>query len=254
MKQLKKNYLLLFIAVSLILASCQEKGFTTGIQEIDNETTFSKKVEFQDHKDSVYNKYEVFYNKSTEDSTYLVGTNNLNSYTLRARGWSFKQKRVGDWYYEKILNNQKVVLDSIINYVSICDTNPRNTVKKFKENRLDRSKGYFYDIDMKKNIHVGDTLLINLKFSYDTLAYRQVAQELYIFKPDSFDNFCNASQFVLDSFPIIENSARMRLVMEEEDKGKNLYLGYYYLVPKKQVSHERTSALQVFTEIKFEVK
>lgn len=246
-----KNIIISLIVV-LGLFSCKKEDKRTGIEEIDKEYQF--KYKHITEEDSLYPQMQLFCNNTLNDSIYTVGLKSNKDYKLRIRGWGFNKKRIGDWYYEKVYKSGMIVTDSVVNYIVSCDKNPRNTIKKFKNNKLDRTKGYFYEMDMNKNVSVGDTLVIKLNFSYDTLAYENVGRELYIFKPLDFYNVCDALESVVDSFPILENKARMRLLMSEEDKGKNRYLGYYYLVPRKQKKKDTFTVMQVFTEINFVVK
>lgn len=254
MKILKKYIIVLPIAIITCMSflECKDKGITTGIKKIDREYKFKYKNVLKE--DSLQPKMKLFYNNTLKDSIYTVGTKELGDYNIRILGWSFNQRRIGDWHYEKVYKNGKIITDSIVNYVISCDKNPRNTIKKFKNDKLDRSKGYFYEIDMNKSVFVGDTLNIRLNFVYDTLTYKNVGKELYIVMPSDFHNLCDATQSVVDSFPIIGNTAKMSLLMREEDKGKNRYLGYYYLIPKKQRKKDSFIVMQVFTEINFEVK
>ncbi|WKW46874.1 hypothetical protein P3875_02100 [Myroides sp. JBRI-B21084] len=248
----RKIKIILTLTICIFFLKCNSKDNSTQIFEIDKKYKFENKNAYEFSKDSMFTRVELFYNRSLEDSVYTVGIKQEEGYLIRARGWGFKERRIGDWYYEKVYDNQRVVIDSIINYVSFCNKNPRNTIKKFKSNKLNRSKGYFYEIDMNKNVTVGDTLNIRLDFLYDTLIYKNVGRELYIFIPSDFHNLCDATQNVVDSFPVIGNTANMRLLISEKDRGKNRYLGYYYLIPKKQKNS--FTATQIFTEINFEVK
>lgn len=249
MNSLKK----IIIIACLCFAQCKDKEISTGIEEIDKEYTFQYKDISK--QDSLYPRMELFRNKTLQDSIFTVGTKEENGYKIRIHGWGYNKKRIGDWYYEKIYKDGRVITDSIVNYVISCGKNPRNSIKRFKSNKLDRSKSYFYEIDMNKNVFVGDTLNLRLNFVYDTLTYKNVGNELYIFMPSDFHNFCNAKKSTIDSFPIISNTTKIRLLMREEDRGRNRYLGYYYLIHKEQKQKDSfTSALQVFTEINFEVK
>lgn len=251
MKIFKKTIIsIIFVTIFMSFLKCKDKAVTTGIKEIDSEYKFQYKDVLKD--DSLQPQMELFYNRTLRDSIFSVGTKKGTDYNLRILGWAFNQRRIGDWYYEKVYKDGTVVTDSIINYIISCNKNPRNTIKRFKNDKLDRSKGYFYEIDMNKSIFVGDTLNIRFNFVYDTLTYKNVGKELYLFMLSDFHNLCDATRSVVDSFPIINNTSKMRLLMREEDKGKNRYLGYYYLIPKNQ--NDSFTVMQVFTEINFEVK
>lgn len=251
MNIVKKNSLnLIVVSVCLFFVNCKNKNLSTGIAEIDNEYKFKDTYAFKE--DSLYFIKKVFFNKTLEDSIFIIGTKKQKEYTVRIHGWGINEKRIGDWYYEKVFNDGTISIDSIENYVILCDKNPINTIKRFKNNKLDRTKGYFYDVDMPKDIFVEDTLNIKFNFVYDTVTYKHVGNELYFFKPPNINDRCNASTYVIDSFPIRKNSARMQFLVGE--KGKNLFLGYYYLVPKKQKEKGMTTVTQVFTQINFEVK
>lgn len=253
MKNSKKIYLLQFIALCLIFASCKKKDeIETGITEIDNTYKFSQKLIDTHSTDSGYNYFELYLNKTMNDSIYSIGIQDKGSYKLRAHGWGYRKNRIGDWHYEKVYDDKKVVTDSIVNYVIECEGDLKNTVQYFKNNVLDRTKGYFYEVNMKKDVSVGDTLIIDLNYVYDTVTYQKISHELYLLKLPDFYDHCSATHFVVDSLPIIKNKSTMRLLMTE--KGKNRFLGYYYIVPKEQKDNESTTARQIFTEIKFEVK
>src|SRR5690606_17569170 len=113
------------VSVFLCFTNCKEKGYYTGINEIDKKYKFQYKHIVEE--DSLYPRMELFCNKTLKDSIYTIGTKEENGYKIRIRGWGFNQKRVGDWYYEKIYNDGMVITDSIINYIVFCDKNPINT-------------------------------------------------------------------------------------------------------------------------------
>ena len=245
-------YLLPLVLICCLFIKCKNSNeVLTGIEEIDSSVEFTKKFEFKNHKDSAYTNVDFFYNKTMEDSAYLIGTTEKDNYIIRARGWSFNHNRTGNWFYEKVYKNQKVIIDSIVNYVVFCERNPKNTIRRFENNILQKSKGQFYEIDMKKEVRLGDTLYIDLDFSFDTLVYQKVAREFYLTNPPNIHDLCEASKYVVDSFPVINNSTKLRFRMDQ--KGNVLMLGYYYLVPKIQPK-DNIEVQQVFTEIKFEVK
>jgi len=247
-KNITKVFLIVIFCLSF--ASCKDENILTNIEEIDNEYKFINKDVFKFDKDSIYTFVELFYNKTLEDSVYTIAINKNDDYIIRARGWGVKEGRIGNWYYEKVYNNQRVVIDSIINSIILCNHSSMNTIKKFKNNVLDKSRGYFYEINMKKNIYVNDTLDIKVNFEYDTIAFDKIGRELYLFNPPSLDNYCDASKFVIDSFPIINRSTKMKFLVE--NKGKRKLLGYYFLRKKNRDSSSK--ALQIFTEISFEVE
>jgi len=240
----------LIVVISLLFIKCKDENPSTGISEVDNEYKFINKDVFKVDKDPIYTYVELFYNKTLDDSVYTIGIKPMNGYKIRAHGWGVKEGRIGNWYYEKVYDNQKVVIDSIVNYVIYCEENPINTIKKFKNNVLDKSKGYFHEINMKKNIFVNDTLDIKIDFTYDTVAFDKIGREFYMFRLFSND-YCDASNFVIDSFPVINKSTKMKFLVE--NKGKRKLLGYYFL-RKKNKDDSEPKALQIFTEINYEVK
>lgn len=187
---------------------------------------------------------ELFCNKTLKDSIYTVGTKEDNGYKIRIRGWGINQKRIGDWHYEKIYNDGMVITDSIINYIAFCDKNPLNTIKKFKNNHIDKSSGYFYEVEMKENVFVGDTLEIKMNFLFDTVHFeKKAANTFYLFNPPSHHDYCDVTKYIVDSIPVHKNSTKMRFLIDE--KGKIKILGYYLLFPKKK--KEQFTATQVFT-------
>ena len=81
MKNSKKIYLLQFIALCLIFASCKKKDeIETGITETDNTYKFSQKLIDTDSTDSGYNYFELYLNKTMNDSIYSIGIQDKGSY------------------------------------------------------------------------------------------------------------------------------------------------------------------------------
>ena len=245
MRVLKKITL---VMIYFLFANCTKKNIKTNINQIDSEYTF-----LHYHNDEIDSTHlEFFYNNNAKDSTYIIATIPKDNYIFRGRGWTLKEKQIGDWYCEKVYKDN-VVIDSILNYVLICDKSHLNTKKIYKNGKVDKNKGFFYEVDMKDQISVGDTLSIEMNFFNDTIVFDKRISPLILFKPENIKDYCNFSEFSLDTLPIINNTTSMKFLIEE--KGKVKILGYYYLFPKKQPKDsEMTDALQVFTEIDFEVK
>lgn len=246
---LTKNNFWIIIILSLLFIKCKNDSYLTKIDEIDENYNFL--IRESSTFDSIYTNVELFYLNDTKDSIYTIATAKKDKYIDRARGWVINSKRYGDWYYEKVYNNQ-IIIDSIVNYVAFCDKNPINTIKKFKNNYLDSLQGYYHDIELKNNVFLNDTLSIKINFNYDTIHFQKVASEFYMFNPPSVNDYCYADKYVIDSFPIHNNSTNMSFIMD--GKGKTRFLGYYYLIPKKQRHKKFVEQLPVFTEINFEVK
>lgn len=228
----------------------------TDIDKIDQQYKFSQKEIISFDKDSIYTRGELYFNKSLEDSTYMIGKKQKSGYEIRVHGWKYKGNQIGDWYYEKVYDEGKVAIDSIINFIAYCDTNPINTIKKFKHNELDRTRGYFYEVDVNDKLSEGDTLRIDLQFWHDTTRFeKRVGNTFFIFLPQSKSNYCNSNKHVIDSFPIRDNKANLRMIAPE--KGKYTLLGYYILFDKKQSLQLHDSlikAYEVHVEMNFEVK
>ncbi len=251
MRILKIKHVIFYtILIYLSFVSCKQYDFSTHIENIDNEYKFNDKKTFNYSQDSAFTNVELFYSGVKGDSIYIIGTKKHKGFIARTRGWEYNGARVGDWNYEKIYNENgnAIVTDSIMNFIVYCKRNPVNTIKKFVDNKIDPTQGYFHEIKLKRNILVNDTLIINLNIFYDTTAFDKVGREFYMFKPTTIDDYCNYS--VIDSFPIVDKSSKMRFLIE--NKGKKRFFGYYYL--RKKNSNSSSDALQVFTEINFEVK
>jgi|SRR5690554_617228 len=248
MKSLNKiNCIMMTIVFSLLFVKCKNDNPITNIKGIDTNYKFISKESLV--FDSIYTDVELFYLNKTKDSLYTIATAQKDNFIIRYRGWVINSRRHGDWYYEKVYKNQ-IITDSIVNYIVFCDKNPINTIKKFKNNYIDKSAGYFYEVEMKENVFVGDTLEIKLNFVFDTVHFEKAANEFYIFNPPALNDYCDATKYIVDSVPVYKNSTKMRFLMDE--KGKIKLSGYYLLFPKKQ--REQFTATQVFTEINFEVK
>jgi len=252
---LKYNNLISVIVICLIFNSCKkDENLLTGIDEIDRNYKFVNKGFVEFDKDSLYPFVEIYYQENTtiEDSVYMIATKKVNDYKIRVRGWQHNG-RLGDWYHEKVYKDNRIIVDSIVNFVIYCDKNLINTIKKFKDNKLDRSQGYFYEVDVNNKLTVNDTLDIKINFEQDTNVFKEAGDEFYLFLPLPSNDYCNASKYVIDSFPINNNSTRMTFIITEKT-GKDKFLGYYYLINKIQNSDTIIKASQVFVEIDFEVK
>lgn len=248
----KKKIRVFIIVISFGFIQCDNKTMITKIEDIDSKYKFTAIERFNLDKDSLYPFVELFYLDKYKDSVYVVGTKEMKNYTIRSRGWSYRDNKVGDWYYEKVYSNQNIKTDSVINFVSFCGEYVINTIKKFQNNSLDKFKGYAYDLKFKKDIRVNDTVDIKLEFVYDTIMFKRVSNEFYIFKPKSLEDYCDSSNYLIDSFPIFNNTAKMKFQVDEI--GEIKILGYYYLLNKQNSNDTIKRAQKIFTEIDLEVK
>lgn len=248
----KKKNSIFIIVISFVFIQCDNKTIITKIEDIDSKYKFTAIERFNFDRDSLYPYVELFYLSKYKDSVYVIGTKKMKDYTIRSRGWSYRDNKVGDWYYEKVYSNQKIKADSVINFVSFCGEYVINTVKKFQNDSLNKFEGYAYDLKFKKDIRVNDTVDIKLEFVYDTIMFKRISNEFYIFKPKSLKDYCDSSNYVIDSFPIVNNTAKMKFQVDEI--GEIKILGYCYLLNKQNVNDTIKRAQKIFTEINLEVK
>lgn len=240
----------------VLLISCQhQENFKTGIQAIDENYEFTGKEVISLDERSIYTTGDCFYNSSLGDSVYMIGKKYEDGYEVRAHGWSDTGNKVGDWFYEKYYNDGRVEVDSILNYVVSCDKNTINTIKKYKNNQLDKNQGYFYELDINKKLHEGDTLEIDLRFWHDTIRFQKRAgNTFFFFLPQDKTNYCDTNTLI-DSFPVRENTVSIRTITPE--KGEYKVLGYYILFDKEPPPPTNDSLIkvtQVIVEMDFEVK
>lgn len=240
------------VVVLFLFIKCENKTIVTTIKEVDRKHVFTDLEVFTFDKDSMYPHVELFYIDKLKDSVYVIGTKQIKNYIVRARGWSYKNNKVGDWFYEKMFDDLTNHTDSILNFIPLCGEYVINTVKKFQDNSLDKYKGYAYETSFKKNSRMKDTVEIRMEFVYDTVLFKKISNELYLYNPQSIEDYCTSSEYVIDSFPIVNNTVKMNFLMN--DMGKIKILGYYYLLNKQDPNDKVKRAQKVFTEINLEVR
>ncbi len=242
-----KNRFFLIIFISFFLTKCKKEDNYTGILKIDNQYKFSHKESFKIKNDTLNTKVDLFYlNKS--DSIFMIEEKKNNDYLLKAYGWSNNMGKIGHWHYEKLLDN-KFKTDSVVNYVNNCNEQLINDLKIFDNGTINKSKGYSYEIKMNNNIKIKDTLKINIELFYDTLAFEKPLKPFFIFKPINKNDFCNASNLVIDKFLIDNNKIEMNFIIDRI--GNHTFYGFYYLPYKNQIGIDKISTKQIFIEMNF---
>ena len=242
-----KNGFFLIILISFFLTKCKKEDNSTGILKIDNHYKFSHKESFKINNDTLNTEVYLFYlNKS--DSIFIIEGKKSNENLLKAYGWSNNKGKIGHWHYEKFSDN-KFKTDSVVNYVNNCNEQLINDLKIFDNDRISKSKGYFYEIKMNNNIKIKDTLKINIELFYDTIAFEKPLKTFSIFKPINNDNFCNASDRVIDKFLIDNNKIEMNFLIDRI--GNHTFYGFYYLPYKSQIEKDKISTKQIFIKMNF---
>lgn len=242
-----KNRFIIKLVLLLILIGCNksETKTITEIDEIDSTFKFiKKKVSKIDNSSRIGTS---FYLNNSKDSIYLI----IKDGRLRSRGWVIGGKQNGNWKYET-LNSKNVALDSIINFVTICNEEKLNTIKYFKgsSDSLIQNKGCYYDVTISEFSRDGNSMLnFEIQFHYDNALYDDsFGLGFQGFKDQSINDFCNYIDSEVESAPVVNNMVRI-IISKPKIKGRYIFKGFYLLKYKSTIDHFKP----IITQIEYEV-
>lgn len=230
--------------VILFLTACNE-SVVTGFNEVDKNYSF-RSIEVK-HTSELQLKRYFFREKS--DSVYTVIAYNSGEVD---RGWTYKFKRIGDWYFEN--KNQSV--DSIVNYITYCGgLHHMNTIKHFYNNEPQLDSGFWHEfvydsIDIRRK----KAFELELKVNYDKTRYEGTMYLCLFNNPVYHADYCDFKSFTKDSiFSYGDDFYNVRIT--PQDQGVNSIQGYYTLLPKKQRKIDESKNLKVvFFRLDFDAK
>jgi|SRR5690554_5115780 len=244
MKTYFKPYYLFF----LFVFGCTklEKNIKTNIEEIDTVFNFINKKEFDFKKAGKFGT--AYYLNSKEDSVYLV----IESDDVRSRGWVINRIQQGDWKYETTIKS-RLKLDSIINYINICNEQKVNTVKYFGENlnKPIENTGNYYLVNTSEVIEGNDTLIkFDVNIYFDINIYEDNLElGFHGFQNQKLNDFCNYIDEKRESFPI-KNRKITIIIDKPREKGKYIFKGFYLIKYK----FTENSFRPVITQIEYNIK